>query len=521
MKKTYLSLLMLIALGASAQQSQKNLIKKEKERRQALIENIKSNKPIFDVKEYAKVAHASSSAQKGTSSAARPDSIVNYFWMGNQYQVMGHDIITYLPNMKPLEVIKHVNMGASTLPIEKIVYSYNNDGKITQIDNYEIVGNQHILESRTSLSYDGQGRLNLLKLFIYNNNQVIDILADSIVMISNAQNQVTKYSYYSKFSMNDPYELQLALSGIEYGADGRETKFSLEIDPIGLGFLIVFAEYSQLQWKIAYKPVINLLLNPDALLDMSYEFYTLYPELDEFSEFGPSDFVLSVLQGLGQPLAPASRATSTTANNKVQSILLEEYDGSGWFDSERFLMNYDAAGKITMVTYEENLGTGWDPYYRQLYAYDAKGNWVGEFEQEYMNNVWDTVYGDYNATTYDAQDRIIEKENKSFFMSMGFANNSKHEFFYGPNVGIQENLLSSIKVYPNPAQNKLFIQMEDAFDGSVQLLDLNGRRVYSKDLRMAEGHLFEMELSNYARGTYILSIQNKNGNKNIQRIILK
>jgi hypothetical protein len=72
-------------------------------------------------------------------------------------------------------------------------------------------------------------------------------------------------------------------------------------------------------------------------------------------------------------------------------------------------------------------------------------------------------------------------------------------------------------IYPNPANGKLQIYLEDKMiGGSVSLFNLEGKRI--KALNRAESALIQMDLSNYPAGMYLLKVD-KGNNHDIVKII--
>ncbi len=77
--------------------------------------------------------------------------------------------------------------------------------------------------------------------------------------------------------------------------------------------------------------------------------------------------------------------------------------------------------------------------------------------------------------------------------------------FVTGSVGVNEAAASGIKVYPNPASDKLYIEHEIATDFIVTLTDQSGRTV-KDELMNKSGYL---DVSNVAAGIYSLKLQNE------------
>ncbi|MBA4152805.1 S8 family serine peptidase [Flavobacterium sp.] len=86
-------------------------------------------------------------------------------------------------------------------------------------------------------------------------------------------------------------------------------------------------------------------------------------------------------------------------------------------------------------------------------------------------------------------------------------------------LSTSENLIEFVRVYPNPTQNYITIQLTNEIVGEtkIDLFDIQGRKIISKNtIQNTE----ELNLSGLTDGIYFLSIQNNN-HKIIKKIILK
>lgn len=71
-------------------------------------------------------------------------------------------------------------------------------------------------------------------------------------------------------------------------------------------------------------------------------------------------------------------------------------------------------------------------------------------------------------------------------------------------LGILDNEISNIEIYPNPAQNYLQIQNSEIMN--LTMSDINGKIVLSKKIQPNE----RIQLGDFANGMYFLRIENKN-----------
>ena len=84
-------------------------------------------------------------------------------------------------------------------------------------------------------------------------------------------------------------------------------------------------------------------------------------------------------------------------------------------------------------------------------------------------------------------------------------------------LSIQDNALAlQVKVYPNPTSQSLFVSHPDVTTFTIQITDLNGKLKYTgaviKDM--------PLDVSNYATGIYLITVENKESNiKNTYKFI--
>jgi len=77
-------------------------------------------------------------------------------------------------------------------------------------------------------------------------------------------------------------------------------------------------------------------------------------------------------------------------------------------------------------------------------------------------------------------------------------------------VGIKEELIKEITIYPNPTENNVTIDLgtNDIQSASIEVLDLVGKIIYKKDVNQK---LNAINMSNYSNGIYLIKFSNKKG----------
>lgn len=87
----------------------------------------------------------------------------------------------------------------------------------------------------------------------------------------------------------------------------------------------------------------------------------------------------------------------------------------------------------------------------------------------------------------------------------------------GCELGIEEQLAANFSVYPNPASNKLYINIDGTTLLSYAIFDIQGREVRKEELNVASVAI--LNVSQLSKGSYILSVETNYGKVSKQIII--
>jgi hypothetical protein len=77
-------------------------------------------------------------------------------------------------------------------------------------------------------------------------------------------------------------------------------------------------------------------------------------------------------------------------------------------------------------------------------------------------------------------------------------------------------------IYPNPASDKVFLQLGNAVTGytEIKVLDMKGKVLLNKNLLLEDG-ISEIDLAGFPNGIYILKVRNEKWTGNLKLIINK
>ena len=86
-------------------------------------------------------------------------------------------------------------------------------------------------------------------------------------------------------------------------------------------------------------------------------------------------------------------------------------------------------------------------------------------------------------------------------------------------LSVEDNVLDvQLKIYPNPTSQSLYVTHPDMNSFGIQILDLNGKQLYSGTISKEE----PLDVSNYTQGLYLVTIEITTTNKkNTYKIIKK
>ena len=76
-------------------------------------------------------------------------------------------------------------------------------------------------------------------------------------------------------------------------------------------------------------------------------------------------------------------------------------------------------------------------------------------------------------------------------------------------VGTEDLPYFSIEIYPNPVKNKINIDFDDNFTGTIEIFDISGKLLLSQHQKSSSYYHFD--ISTFPKGTYFLKIRNKIG----------
>ncbi|AEA42337.1 T9SS type A sorting domain-containing protein [Fluviicola taffensis] len=175
--------------------------------------------------------------------------------------------------------------------------------------------------------------------------------------------------------------------------------------------------------------------------------------------------------------------TYTSSNNTAQFIINNaSLNGCDSIVKLNLTINPSVSATITenvIGTLEATTGTG--------------------YQYQWINCTTNQVISNETSSTYQAT------ENGSYAVIITNATNCKDtsSCFTVAQLGIQDNSLSNVKIYPNPTTGKLFFDGLTTMNASIEVYDLNGKLLLTQEntsskgsisLEMLDGNIFIVKI---------------------------
>lgn len=184
-------------------------------------------------------------------------------------------------------------------------------------------------------------------------------------------------------------------------------------------------------------------------------------------------------------------------NDLTSVITIFDCDEEGCHEYQKMELTYGGNDILTGIT---------------IYEMDYYQNDEGDEESEWLP---DTKY-DFN---YDSQipsssimvpewytfDYKIENVEISYFYENGWEVEEEYSFYYSgfTTVGIHENTIRDLKIYPNPVSNNITISMEENYKTiTFELYSMDGKKLLEKQINSSES----VSMEGLSKGLYIYNI---------------
>jgi hypothetical protein len=116
----------------------------------------------------------------------------------------------------------------------------------------------------------------------------------------------------------------------------------------------------------------------------------------------------------------------------------------------------------------------------------------------------------FNWNSGENSDRILAADGSNFAVSVTDANGCSAQDTVFLTTVFESDLLTEVKVFPNPAstQAQIQVELERGTSLDLELLDISGRRLIRRASSKADFHQFQLDLSGLKSGEYIIRLRN-------------
>lgn len=292
-------------------------------------------------------------------------------------------------------------------------------------------------------------------------------------------------SYDYAWQDNDWYDIQRAL-------------YSYDIDEMDIVFQ--WREFGG-EWQNDHKEVYNY--NGDVTTVLLWIWNGTTWSSSELHTYTFGDTTIEVLRQYMQGGAWQNREKETYTldfNGNVTEILTEEWQNNTWVNENKVIYYFEEGSPVYEV--------------REVFSWD-NGAWLQDHRSSYS-------YDDGNAK----HSYCVRQEGGEFVvvdgvMEMAYGYNTNSIMFSGCEVemtyvdvtGLKEDAQSvTVKVYPVPAENEIFIQAEGFLKAEVY--SLTGQK-------LMESLQDRINVSSLSQGVYVLKVYDQAGRAEVQRIVVK
>ena len=128
------------------------------------------------------------------------------------------------------------------------------------------------------------------------------------------------------------------------------------------------------------------------------------------------------------------------------------------------------------------------------------------------------VVGSINPTyaTYDQNNNMINEHYPTPYPQGGFDLDAIGVIHNSLN-SIKEITIAQLKVYPNPASDKLYFNQNQQLPASIEIIDLSGQII----IRLSDFNSPQIDLSSIKNGMYLCKINMRDGSFKTQKLMIK
>ena len=224
------------------------------------------------------------------------------------------------------------------------------------------------------------------------------------------------------------------------------------------------------------------------------------------------------------PVNQASYTYTYTGSGQLSTKTYSTWNGASWDNQTKVTNTYDTTGNMTNVLaqYYNPSSTSWVNQNMHIYSsFSAAHNPMSDILQTYdtttavWNNVMQFTY------SYNAYGQLTNSEGQSWNIVGAFEyalNDPKANYYYetySTNVAVKNvgNASNEVNIYPVPAQNMLFIDLNsnEAQTATIAIYDMTGRVVSQWEAPMGNQYHSTIPVGTLSAGNYIVKVTGAQG----------
>ncbi len=182
--------------------------------------------------------------------------------------------------------------------------------------------------------------------------------------------------------------------------------------------------------------------------------------------------------------------------------------------------------KLFIVDLNENTWEFKDSAGNILYEggpYEQNGEHNHEFDvvqsECYTFTIYDTAgngLDGYNWMVGNESYELITEEGDLIYTNTNFGS-EESKLISTEYLSLNQNSINSISIYPNPADNFIYIRYQNILPDSYKIFDLNGRLINSKIINNEDD--LEINVGTFERGLYFISISSGENMDNLKFLV--
>ena len=171
------------------------------------------------------------------------------------------------------------------------------------------------------------------------------------------------------------------------------------------------------------------------------------------------------------------------------------------------------------INYQTNTGSI-NPFYFYYYREGNTQAPQGYFIQDFDSTSTNCSNFLFNTTRYKGHIAPSDWRNDQTSINMAYSHLISVTASGTSTIGIEDKDLTSVSIFPNPTNGVVNVELDATTDATVTVVDVLGQIIYASNESFVAGERKVIDLSNNAKGMYILSVEGE-GVNTVERITIK